>query len=139
MDTASLYLNIRHFDIISLSLVLLFFIYRQNEPPDATLIAVKIGLDNAVEFEQQINSYLKAIQQILDATESFKKTQDRKSYNALIKSSSSAVNELDKSRELFLKYNDGLSRLNALLVSLDKVSSKIVPSLSRNTGIIFMH
>ena len=108
----------------------------KKESPDVTLIAVKIGLDNAVEFEQQINSYLKTIQQILDATESFKKAQDRKSYNALIKSSSSAVNELDKSREIFLKYNDELSRLNALLVSLDKVSSKIVPSLSRNTGII---
>ena len=108
----------------------------KKESPDTTLIAVKMGLDNTVEFEQQINSYLKTMQQILDATESFKKAQDRKTYNALIKGYSNAVNELDKSRDIFLKYNDELSGLNALLISLDKVSSKIVPSLSKNTGII---
>ena len=66
----------------------------------------------------------------------FKKTQDRSTYRALVREYAIAVKEMERVNDLFLRHTEKLSQLNALLISFDKASSRLVPSLSRNTGIV---
>jgi len=108
----------------------------KRDAPDLSLISVKKGLDAIIELSEQIISYKKSLQQTIDATESFKKTQDRSTYKALVKEYAFTINEMERLNDLFLRHTEELSRLNALLISFDKASSRLVPSLSKNTGII---
>lgn len=108
----------------------------KKDAPDLSLISVNKGLDEIIELSEQMNSYKKSLQQAIDATESFKKTQDRSTYKALVKEYVFTINEMDRLNDLFLRHTEELPRLNALLISFDKASSRLVPSLSKNTGII---
>ncbi|MBI5043001.1 MAG: FHA domain-containing protein [Nitrospirae bacterium] len=108
----------------------------KKDAPDLTIASVKKGLDEIIELSEQINSYKKTLQQVTDATESFKRTQNRKAYSALIKEYNTAINEMDRFDDILVRFSNDIVRLNGLLVSLDKVSSKIVPSLSRNIAVI---
>lgn len=108
----------------------------KKDAPDLSLISVKKVLDEIIELSEQISSYKKSLQQAIDSTESFKKTQDRGTYKALVREYTIAINEMERVNGLFLRHTEELSRLNTLLISFDKASSRLVPSLSRNTGII---
>lgn len=108
----------------------------KKDAPDLMLISVKKSLDEIIELSEQISSYKKGLQQVIDATESFKKAQDRGTYKALVREYAIAINEMDRLNNLFLRHTEELSQINALLISFDKASSKLVPSLSRNTGTV---
>ncbi|MFZ3092099.1 MAG: FHA domain-containing protein [Nitrospirota bacterium] len=104
--------------------------------PDVSLASIKKGLDNAAGFQQDADSYKRMMEQVINATESFKKTQDRRTYNTLIRNYNISLNEMESAKKEFLLYYDDAASLSALLISLDKVSSGIAPGLSRHTGII---
>lgn len=104
--------------------------------PNASLAAVKKGLDDAAGFQQDVDYYKKMMEQIINATESFKKTQDRRAFNTLIRNYNISLNEMEKARKIFLQYHDDAAGLNTLLISLDKVLSGIAPGLSRHTGAV---
>ncbi|MBI5179841.1 MAG: FHA domain-containing protein [Nitrospirae bacterium] len=104
--------------------------------PDVSLASIKKGLDNAAGFQQDADSYKRIMEQVINATESFKKTQDRRTYNTLIRNYNISLNEMERAKKIFSQYHDDAASLSALLISLDKVSSGIAPGLSRHTGII---
>jgi pSer/pThr/pTyr-binding forkhead associated (FHA) protein len=104
--------------------------------PDVSLASIKKGLDNATGFQQDVDSYKKMMEQVIDVTESFKKTQDRKTYNTLIRNYNISLNEMEKAKKIFLQYHDDAASLIALLILLDRVSSGIAPGLSKHTGIV---
>lgn len=104
--------------------------------PDVSLASIKKGLDNAAGFQQDADSYKRIMEQVINATESFKKTQDRRTYNTLIRNYNISLNEMERAKKIFSQYHDDAASLSALLISLDRVSSGIAPGLSRHTGII---